>query len=112
MEKGSEWSLDVQVRTTERIWFDKQHLDQVLWNIVRNAWRHGRKLAGSVRIVVSPSAQPGRLTLDVVDDGPGVPRETQAHLFDPFFTPQPHRPPLALSIPPHLSQCHAPPLAH
>ena len=85
-EKVPPSSLDVQVRTTQRIWFDRQHLDQVLWNIVRNAWRHGRKLAGSVRIVVSPSAQPGRLTLDIVDDGPGVPREAQAHLFEPFFT--------------------------
>jgi two-component system sensor histidine kinase PilS (NtrC family) len=79
-------SLDVQVRTTQRIWFDRQHLDQVLWNIVRNAWRHGRKLAGSVRIIVSPSPAPSRLTLDVMDDGPGVAPETQAHLFEPFFT--------------------------
>ncbi len=97
-EKVPPSSLDVQVRTTQRIWFDRQHLDQVLWNIVRNAWRHGRKLAGSVRIVVSPSAQPGRLTLDVVDDGPGVPRETQAHLFEPFFTTEAHGTGLGLYI--------------
>jgi len=85
-EKVPASSLDVQVRTTQRIWFDRQHLDQVLWNIVRNAWRHGRKLAGSVRIIVSPSPAPSLLTLDVMDDGPGVARETQAHLFEPFFT--------------------------
>ena len=97
-EKVPPSSLDVQVRTTQRIWFDKQHLDQVLWNIVRNGWRHGRKLAGSVRIVVSPSPQPGRLTLDVVDDGPGVPRETQAHLFEPFFTTEAHGTGLGLYI--------------
>ncbi len=24
--------------------------------------------------------------IDVLDDGPGVPREAQAHLFEPFFT--------------------------
>ena len=29
---------------------------------------------------------PGRLHLDIIDDGPGVSRETQAHLFEPFFT--------------------------
>ena len=85
-EKVPAGSLDVQVRTTQRMYFDKQHLDQVLWNVVRNAWRHGRKLAGSVRIMVSPSPAPSRLLLDVIDDGPGVQRETQAHLFEPFFT--------------------------
>jgi two-component system sensor histidine kinase PilS (NtrC family) len=85
-EKIPETSLDVQVRTTQRMWFDRQHLDQVLWNLVRNAWRHGRKLAGSVRVVVAPSPAPGRLSLDVFDDGPGVPRDAQAHLFEPFFT--------------------------
>jgi two-component system sensor histidine kinase PilS (NtrC family) len=85
-EKVPEASLDVQVRTTQRIWFDRQHLDQVLWNVVRNAWRHGRKLAGSARIVLAPSPAPGMLVLDVCDDGPGVSSAAQAHLFEPFFT--------------------------
>jgi two-component system sensor histidine kinase PilS (NtrC family) len=57
-----------------------------MWNIVRNAWRHCRKRPGSVRIVVWPAPAPGRLLIDVHDDGPGVPLQTQAHLFEPFFT--------------------------
>ena len=86
VEKVGATCLDVQVRTAQRLWFDRQHLDQVLWNIVRNAWRHGRKLAGSVRIVVAPWVAPGKLVLDVFDDGPGVAANAQAHLFEPFFT--------------------------
>jgi two-component system sensor histidine kinase PilS (NtrC family) len=35
---------------------------------------------------VSPSNAPGSLMLDICDDGPGVSREAQAHLFEPFFT--------------------------
>jgi two-component system sensor histidine kinase PilS (NtrC family) len=85
-EKVPEDSLDLQVRTTYRPWFDRQHLDQILWNLVRNAWRHGRKRPGSVRIVLAASPAPGKLTLDVIDDGPGVSRDVQAHLFEPFFT--------------------------
>jgi two-component system, NtrC family, sensor histidine kinase PilS len=85
-EKIPETSIDIQVRTHQRLSFDRQHLDQVLWNIVRNAWRHGRRLPGSTRILISPAPAPGKLLLDVHDDGPGVPRETQAHLFEPFFT--------------------------
>jgi two-component system sensor histidine kinase PilS (NtrC family) len=79
-------TIDVQVRTTQRLLFDRQHLDQVLWNIVRNAWRYCSKKPGSIRIVVWPAPATGRLLVDVHDDGPGVPRETQAHLFEPFFT--------------------------
>ena len=86
VEKVPSQAIDVQVRTKGRISFDRQHLDQVLWNIVRNAWRHGRQQPGSVRIIASASTSPGRLALDVIDDGPGVSREAQAHLFEPFFT--------------------------
>ncbi|HSS26490.1 MAG TPA: ATP-binding protein [Usitatibacter sp.] len=85
-ERVPDGCLDVQVRTTQRFWFDRQHLDQVLWNLARNAWRHGRKLPGSVRIVVGQSPAPGRMQVDVIDDGPGISREVQAHLFEPFFT--------------------------
>jgi two-component system sensor histidine kinase PilS (NtrC family) len=85
-EKAPEETLDIQVRTSQRMWFDRQHLDQVLWNVVRNAWRHGRQLAGSVRVVISPSPAPGKLVLDVLDDGPGVNPAALAHMFEPFFT--------------------------
>ena len=97
-EKVADDCLDVQVRTAQRLWFDRQHLDQVLWNIARNAWRHGRQRTGSIRILVSPSVAPGRLVIDVIDDGPGVTHETQAHLFEPFFTTEAHGTGLGLYI--------------
>ena len=78
--------IDVQVRTAQRLLFDRQHLDQVMWNLVRNAWRHCSKRPGAIRIVVWPAAATGRLLIDVHDDGPGVAPQTQAHLFEPFFT--------------------------
>lgn len=86
VEKIPAEAIDVQVRTAQRMLFDRQHLDQVLWNMVRNAWRHGKQQPGSVRVIVAPSPAPGRLVLEVLDDGPGVSREAQAHLFEPFFT--------------------------
>jgi two-component system sensor histidine kinase PilS (NtrC family) len=85
-ERVAEESLDIQVRTAQRLWFDRQHLDQVLWNLARNAWRHGKKLPGSVQVIVSPAPVPASLTLEVVDDGPGVAGNAQPHLFEPFFT--------------------------
>jgi two-component system sensor histidine kinase PilS (NtrC family) len=64
--------------------FDPDHLRQIVWNLLRNAWRFSRKQAGSIRF----SAQtPGDgVQLDIEDDGPGLSPEHQGRLFEPFFT--------------------------
>ena len=64
--------------------FDPGHLRQVLWNLVRNAWRHSRRQAGSVRLAALRRAN--QVELHVIDDGEGVAKELQAQLFEPFFT--------------------------
>ena len=96
--------LDVQVRTRLKFLFDRQHLNQVLWNVVRNAWRYCRKQPGSIRIVVWPAHAPGRLLIDVHDDGPGISREAQAHLFEPFYTTDAQGTGLGLYIARELSE--------
>jgi len=78
-------AIALDLRTTQRMRFDRQHLHQVLWNLMRNAWRHGTRGPGSVRVSLVPEA-PGMLALEVADDGPGIPAEHQVHLFEPFFT--------------------------
>lgn len=67
-----------------KVRFDRGHLRQVLWNLCRNALRHGRKMPGSLRLVLGVSN--GRAALDVQDDGPGIPAEHRGKLFEPFFT--------------------------
>ena len=64
--------------------FDRTHLHQVLWNLLRNAWRHSKKTAGSVRLTVVRRG--ARVELRVKDDGQGVPADLQPQLFEPFFT--------------------------
>ena len=78
--------VQLEIRTTQRLSFDRQHLHQVLWNLLRNAWRHGLKLRGSVRVTLLPAEAPGMLALEVADDGKGVAPDLQPHLFEPFFT--------------------------
>lgn len=75
-------SLDAPGRAT--ILFDREHLRQVLWNLLRNAVRHSRGLPGSVRLEVS--AYGDQVELNVIDDGPGVPQASRGQLFEPFFT--------------------------
>ena len=64
--------------------FDREHLSQVMWNLLRNAVRYGRPEPGAVRIELSVFAD--RIELSVVDNGPGVPESAHAQLFEPFFT--------------------------
>jgi two-component system, NtrC family, sensor histidine kinase PilS len=64
--------------------FDKEHLRQVLWNLLRNAVRYASLEASSVRIELRSLAR--QVELNVVDNGPGVAPEHQPQLFEPFFT--------------------------
>jgi two-component system sensor histidine kinase PilS (NtrC family) len=64
--------------------FDRVHLNQVLWNLTHNAWRHCRHQTGSV--VLRVLARPGRVELHLIDDGEGVAKQLQSQLFEPFFT--------------------------
>ena len=64
--------------------FDRGHLHQVLWNLLRNAVRHATLSAGSMRLVLKMRAN--QVELNVIDDGKGVSKENQGQLFEPFFT--------------------------
>jgi two-component system, NtrC family, sensor histidine kinase PilS len=64
--------------------FDRVHLTQILWNLLRNAWRYAASGPEGIRIFVSKKG--GRVELNVLDDGPGVPEDLRMQLFEPFFT--------------------------
>ncbi|MGE5129908.1 MAG: two-component system sensor histidine kinase NtrB [Sphingomonadaceae bacterium] len=64
--------------------FDREHLRQVLWNLLRNAVRHSREEAGSIRIVLRGFGD--QVELSVIDNGPGVAPDNRGQLFEPFFT--------------------------
>jgi len=66
--------------------FDRGHLNQVLWNLCRNAWRYCRKQPGSIRLKATEGAAENNINLDVIDDGPGIPPALLSHSFEPFFT--------------------------
>ena len=74
----------LQVHEAIEIAFDRVHLQQVLWNLLRNAWRHSHQGQASVRMEVRRQAN--RVELHVIDDGEGVPTHLRHQLFEPFFT--------------------------
>jgi two-component system sensor histidine kinase PilS (NtrC family) len=86
IEKVSPGTVRLVAEIEPDILFDRSHLNQIMWNLCRNALRHGKKREGSIQILVQKGLQPGTLELSVKDDGPGVPENMRAHLFEPFFT--------------------------
>lgn len=64
--------------------FDPDHLRQIVWNLLRNAWHFSQKQAGSIHIRIQKQAD--RVQIEIQDDGAGLPPKHQGKLFEPFFT--------------------------
>jgi len=67
---------------------DPNQLNQILDNLIRNAWRHSAQdhdLA-QVWLELFIDAESQLPILEILDDGPGVAPDHQAQLFEPFFT--------------------------
>jgi signal transduction histidine kinase len=58
-------------------------LNQVWINLLDNA---ADAVDGRGRITVKASAEGDRVLVEIVDDGPGIPRGEQARVFEPFYT--------------------------
>lgn len=85
--------------------FDEGHLHQVLWNLVRNGWRHCRQRDGSLGLTVLQ--MDGHWLIDVWNDGPTVPLEVLSQLFEPFFTTDARGTGLGLYIAREICQANA-----
>ena len=83
-ESASADRFAVEAGADSWVEFDREHLRQVMWNLLRNAARYAGPEHGAVRIALRGYG--GRVELSVIDNGPGVPRSRQGQLFEPFFT--------------------------
>ncbi len=66
---------------------DPDQLNRILLNLIRNAIQaleRSGKQAGRVRVTASRLDEPPRIAIDVEDDGPGVPVDAQANLFEVY----------------------------
>lgn len=70
--------------------FDPMHLQQILWNLCNNAWRHSSQQGKSAISVIGQAINSYQVSLMVFDDGGGVPDNVIPHLFEPFHTTQAH----------------------
>jgi len=86
IEKIDPQIFALELTTDPRVEFDRSHLNQVMWNLCRNALRYCRRQRASIRIAARTLDDRGIVKLDVMDDGPGVPPQSRNQLFEPFFT--------------------------
>jgi len=86
IEKVAPEIFEIDTVADPHVLFDRSHLNQVMWNLCRNALRHCRRQKASIRILVGTERGGNIVKLDIVDDGPGVSAAVRNHLFEPFFT--------------------------
>jgi len=79
----------MQIPADLTIIFDRGHLNQIVWNLVRNAWQHCQKKEGSIRISGRPGYMGDAVICELDDDGQGIPAELRGQIFEPFFTTRP-----------------------
>jgi two-component system sensor histidine kinase PilS (NtrC family) len=82
-------AVSIQAPPELAVIFDRGHLNQIVWNLVRNAWQHCQKKDASIRVVVRPGYMGDAVICELSDDGPGIPAELRAQIFEPFFTTRP-----------------------
>jgi signal transduction histidine kinase len=87
-EAGSDVSLHAELEATGSVSGDRHLLGQIVANLVVNAIQAVRASGGG-RVTVTTRRSGDRVVLDVLDDGPGVPRELETRVFEPFFTTKP-----------------------
>jgi len=66
--------------------FDRRHLNQILWNLCKNGWRHCKKAENSLKLTLALTEKTKTVHIEISDDGAGIPDSVRSHLFEPFFT--------------------------
>ena len=94
LQRGRLEAQHVEVRTefeaSPDIWADVNQLQEAFLHLIQNAEQamvgaHGH---GTLTVRVKPSAG-GGVRVEIADDGPGVPADDLARIFNPFFTTKP-----------------------
>jgi len=93
-----------ELRPTPVRLLDRVQVQQVVLNLLENA-REARP-RDAVVTVRTFADEAGRPVLEVEDNGPGIPPDVQARMWDPFFTTKPDGSGLGLSIVKRIADGH------
>jgi len=65
--------------------FNPMHLDQILWNLCRNGWRHSQRRTGSLTLSLQTISE-NKISINIQNDGAPITGHQKNHMFEPFFT--------------------------
>ena len=82
---------------------DAGRMRQVIANVVVNA---AEATAQTGKITIAAHTEAGCAVLTIADDGPGIPPDVLAQVFDPFVTTKPHGTGLGLAIAQAIVDAH------
>lgn len=66
--------------------FDRRHINQILWNLCKNGWRHCKQQQESLKLALQQDKSGQFVHIWVTDDGNGIDPNILPHLFEPFMT--------------------------
>jgi signal transduction histidine kinase len=73
-------------RSAARVTGSAAELNQVWTNLIDNALD---AIGGHGSLTIRTRGHVGQVTIEIVDDGPGIPEDIRAHVFEPFFSTKP-----------------------
>ena len=68
---------------------DENRIEQVYWNLLTNAIRHGE--TSTLKIRINSRRDGDSVEISIADNGTGIPLEDQAHIFERFYRVHKHR---------------------
>ncbi|MDH5785902.1 MAG: HAMP domain-containing histidine kinase [Chromatiales bacterium] len=100
-------ALQCRMNTPESsIFFDPNHLRQILTNLTQNGLRHASSASNPRVEIVAGSQDKEWGYIDIIDHGPGISEEARSHIFEPFYTTEPGGTGLGLYIAQELASCN------
>lgn len=84
---------------------DRDQLDQAVWALLQNAAEAAVPGTGA-RVALRMHVTDAVLTIDIEDDGPGVPPDATARIFRPFHTTKPDGTGIGLSLARQVALAH------
>lgn len=86
MRKKAAFHFETHFDETPPVRGNPQQLEQVVVNLLQNAFIAMKHRAGTVRLKHTTGETPGTVEIRVRDEGDGIPEADLEQVFDPFFT--------------------------
>lgn len=75
-------TLNLEINEMGEIYADKARIDQVVYNLMENAVKYTQE-GGIITVTLTKQGREAQLT--VQDNGPGIPKDNLAHVFERFY---------------------------